>query len=223
MLRSRRSLLFTGVLTLFFAGCGPESGPSPRAEQPQEPKTISIDAAQADRLKRVMEPLIQHMDNPIPRNQVKIAVWDDKQINAANAGGGNFFVTVGLLQRASDDQLRGVLAHEIAHADLGHVARTQVLATGLEAGIALLDQLYPGSSAITPLFGNLALTAYTRSEETEADAHGVEILRRAGQNGKQIMVGTLNWLRQSEGDSGGGFFDTHPATGSRIQAVQALP
>jgi predicted Zn-dependent protease len=53
----------------------------------------------------------------------RVAVIDDPSINAANAGGGEFYVTTGLLQKANDEHLRGVLAHEIAHDDLGHVAR----------------------------------------------------------------------------------------------------
>jgi Zn-dependent protease with chaperone function len=40
------------------------------------------------------------------------------------------------------------MAHEIAHEDLGHVAQMQVLGTGLNIGIYLLEQLFPGSSAI---------------------------------------------------------------------------
>jgi len=146
----------------------------------------------------------------------------DPHINAAN-GGGDFYVTTGLLQRANDNQLRGVLAHETAHADLGHVAKSQALATGLEIGIILLDRLFPSSRALTPIAGRLVANAYSRSEESAADAHGVDILRRAGYDGKTLMVNTLTWLEQTEGDSGGGFFATHPATGDRIQAVRRLP
>jgi Zn-dependent protease with chaperone function len=56
------------------------------------------------------------MNHPLPLNQVRVAILEDPQINAANAGGGEFYITTGLLERASDDQLRGVLAHEVAHA-----------------------------------------------------------------------------------------------------------
>ena len=52
-------------------------------------------------------------------------VIDDPNINAANAGGGEFQVTTGLLQKANDDQLRGVLAHEIDYDNLGHNLRAQ--------------------------------------------------------------------------------------------------
>ncbi len=87
-------------------------------------------------------------------------------------------------------------------------------------GVILLEQLLPGSSAVTPIAGALIANSYSRSEDLEADRHGVEILRRAGYS-KEIMIETLTWLvRSSGGDSGGGFLLTHPATADRIAALR---
>jgi len=224
----RRRLIALG-LGLVLAACTlEEAGSGPSQPQPQQraeaPKTAKLDAAQAQRLQRIMAPLIQKMDKPIPSSEVKITVLDDEHINAANGGGGDFYVTTGLLAKGSDDHIRGVMAHEVAHADLGHVARTQKLATGVELGMILLDQIYPGASSLTPLAGQLIVSAYTRREEHEADAHGVELLKRSGHNGKAIMASTLEWLSKAEGGGGGGgFFSSHPATGDRVEAVQKLP
>jgi Zn-dependent protease with chaperone function len=168
-----------------------------------------------------MVPLIQAMDKPKPLNQVKVGVLDDSSINAANAGGSEFYVTRGLLERASDDQLLGVLAHEVAHDNLGHVAKIQGLGTGVSLGIILLDQLVPGSGAITPIAGELIVRGYSRREEYQADQHGVELLRRTGRS-KDVMVNTLTWLMQTSGSSGGGFLATHPATDDRIQALRQM-
>jgi Zn-dependent protease with chaperone function len=169
-----------------------------------------------------MVPLIQHMNKPLPLNEVKVGILDSADINAANAGGGEFYVTMGLLEKANDDQLRGVLAHEIAHADLGHVAKAQAIGTGLNIGMILLDQILPGSGAVTPYVADLGvMKPFSRKEEYEADAHGVEILKRSGYNGKQVMDTTLKWLLQSSGPSGG-FFTTHPGTEDRIKRVEAL-
>jgi Zn-dependent protease with chaperone function len=171
----------------------------------------------------VMRPLIQHMNHPLPLNQVRVGILEDPQVNAANAGGGEFYITTGLLEGASDDQLRGVLAHEVAHADLGHVAKAQALGTGLNIGMILLDQIIPGSGQITPLVADLGvMRPFSRKEEYEADAHGVEILQRAGYDGKQVMGNTLTWLLQTSGPSGG-FFATHPGSEDRIQRVHNLP
>ena len=182
-----------------------------------------VDATFAARLKTVMVPLLQHMNRRIPLDQVEVGLMDDHHINAANAGGGHFYVTTGLLERANVDQLRAVMAHEIAHADLGHVAKAQRLGIGLTIGMVLLDQVIPGSRALTPIAGQLIQSSYGRKEEYQADAHGVEILQRAGYDGRTLMADTLTWLTQVEGSGSGGFFATHPATGDRIAAVRRLP
>ena len=193
---------------------------SPTASAPAQ-KSAPIDAAQAERIKRAMVPLIGVMDHPRPLNQVKVAVVDDPHINAANAGGGEFYVTTGLLQKANDQELQAVLAHEVAHEDLGHVAKAQALGAGVSIGAVILDQIFPGTGQIAPVAGTLITRSYSRKEEYAADKHGVELLKRIGQP-KEVMIQTLTWLMDTEGASGGGFFATHPATGDRIEALRKL-
>jgi predicted Zn-dependent protease len=187
----------------------PSSGPTPRP----------VDAAQAQRLQRVMTPLIKAMDNPLPLNQVKVGIMDDPHVNAASAGGGEFYITRGLLEKANDQQLAGVIAHELAHDDLRHVAKAQALGTGITIGMILLDQVIPGSGAIASIPGKLLMNRYTQSEEYAADRHGTEILQKAGMS-PTIMADTLTWLMKTEGSSSGGFFSTHPATTDRIEALR---
>ncbi len=208
-----------------FAGA-PSSAPPPEAgRQPsgQPPSGRAADPREAQRLQRLMVPLLRVMDHPRSPSQVRVSIVDDPQINAGSAGSGAFLVTTGLLQRATDDQLQAVLAHETAHDDLGHVAKAQTLGTGLSIATVLLDQLFPGSAQYTPIAGTLLVRAYGRNEEYEADRHGVELLRRANRpNGKEMMINLLAWLQQTSGGSGGGFFSTHPDTGDRIETLRKM-
>jgi predicted Zn-dependent protease len=183
------------------------------------PSTRTVDAGHAHRLQRIMTPLLKAMNRPIPLDQVKVGIVDDPRINAANAGGGEFYVTRGLLEKANDQQLAGVLAHEIAHDDLRHVTKARVVGTGLNIGMIILDQIVPGAGAIAAIPGRLAMNKYTQSEEYAADRHGMEILQKAGLS-PTIMPDTLTWLQRTEGGSSGGFFSTHPATGDRIEALR---
>src|SRR5207245_6026561 len=144
-------------------------------------------------------------DCPLQPNQVKVAIMDDTHINAANAGNGQFLVTTGLLEKANDDRLQAVLAHETAHEDLGHVAKAQALGTGLNIGMVILDQILPGSAALLAIVRPLILNQYSRNEEYAADKHGVELLPRIGKP-KEQMIDALTWLTQVEGNSKGGFF-----------------
>jgi len=209
------------------ASTAPTSGRTSEGTRPAptgKPPTASqktVDPAQVARLKKVMIPLLQAMDKPRPPSQVKVGIMDDPSINAANAGNGEFYVTTGLLEKANDDQLLAIMAHEVAHDDLGHVAKAQALGTGLGIGAVILDQIIPGAGRVAPIAGALIQRKYSRTEEYEADRHGVELLKRVGRN-KDVMINTLTWLMNTAGDGGGGFFSTHPGTGERIEVLRKL-
>ena len=228
MIATAKATVAALLATLFLAAAcaAPVSSPSPSSSGGSSTTTASapksaerIDPAQAERLKRVMVPLIQAADTKRALNQVKVGIVEDDRVNAGSAGGGQYIVTTGLLRKANDQQLAGVLAHEVAHDDLGHVAKQQALQTGLSVGMVILDQVIPGSGALTPVAGTLISRAYGRQEEYQADKHGAEILKRAGY-GPKVMEETLTWLLATEGGSQGGFFSTHPATDDRIGALR---
>lgn len=188
---------------------------SPSAAQRADPRD-------AERLRYVMIPLLRAMDHPCRTDQVRVGITGQNEINAANAGNCEFFVTTGLLRRASDEQLRGVLAHELAHQDLGHVAKAQVVGAGLNIVTAGLEQLFPATGLLAPVAGELIARGYSRSEEYAADRHAVAILRRAGYS-KDTMIEALTWIRRtSGGNGGGGILSTHPALDDRLEALSKL-
>jgi predicted Zn-dependent protease len=220
-------LVPVAIFATLISGCVIADGAAPRSDsrnddRGQPANARQIDSRQAERFYRIMTPLLKNMDRPKSPKDVRIGIIDEADINAANAGGGEFYVTTGLLEKANDEQLRGIMAHEIAHDDLGHVAKAQGLGVGLNLGVILLEQLIPGSSAVTPIAGSLIARGYSRNEEYAADRHGVEILRRAGYS-KDVLINALNWVtRTSGGGGGGGFLSTHPATEDRIAQLEKL-
>ena len=222
MRRVMKTTTHLAMIAAVAAGCAVGTSapaPAPRAEAAPQKAAATIDPGQAERLKRILPPLFHAMNKPIDLKKVKIGIMDDPEINAANAGNGEFYVTTGLLQKANDAQLTAILAHEVAHEDLGHVAKAKTLGVGLNIGMILLDQIVPGSGNLTPIAGALVARAYSRKEEYAADKHGAEILERTGQS-KQLMIDTLTWLLQKSGSDSGGFFATHPATADRIDALK---
>ena len=223
-------IVFLCCVVLPLTGCfgllsEPSRSPTAPPTQPgQGAGGQAVDPVQAERLQRLMLPLLGVMDHPLSLKDVRVSIVSDPQINAGSAGSGNFVVTSGLLQSANDIQLQSVLAHEVAHDDLRHVAKAQSMGTGLRVATVLLDQIFPGSGNFTPIAGNLLIRAYGRNEEYAADIHGVELLRRSNHpGGKEMMIDTLTWLMQSTGGSGGGFFATHPGTSDRIDKLRSMP
>lgn len=219
-----RTVALVACVTL--AGCVLDTAPAPSRRAPAERSASrsydQVNPREADRLRRVMMPLLEAMDHPCRRNDVQVGVTADNEINAGNAGNCQFIVTAGLLRKANDEELRGVMAHEIAHQDLGHVAKAQVLGTGLSVGAAILQGLFPGTGALGPVAGTLIARGYGRREEYEADRHGVDILRRVGYS-KDTMIDALSWIRRISGTNGGGFLSTHPALDDRIAELRRLP
>jgi Zn-dependent protease with chaperone function len=235
-----KRLLAPMIVAIACWGCAMSTGPAERsaggpaapppgrgAPQPVSVETTTngnVNPQYAERLKRILPPLLAVMDHAEKASQIKVGIMNDDSINAANAGNGQFFVTKGLMDKANDEQLQAVLAHETAHEDLGHVAKAQTLGAGLNVAGALLANLFPITGAIAPIAGTLVERAYSRSEEYAADAHGVELLRRLQRpNPAQQMMHTLQWIEeQSGGGGGGGFLATHPGTPDRIERLKKL-
>ena len=218
--RSRCLPVAACLLPALIGGCGSLPVAEPAAVPPAQ-NIRRVAPQEAQRLYGVLTPLLRAMDKPLGPRQVRVGIIDDPSINAANAGDGNFYVTTGLLAKADERNLRGIMAHELAHEDLGHVAQMQALGAGLNLGVYLLEELVPGSSAITPVAGELIARGYSRNEELEADRHAVAILGRAGYP-KQTLIAALSWVaRASGGDDGGGFLSTHPATSERIAELRS--
>lgn len=218
------ALLLAGVTFSACVAVGP--APSRRAPREEYPSpsysSRRVDPQDAERLRRVMVPLLRSMDRPCRLEEVRVGVVNQSEINAGNAGSCQFLVTMGLLQRANDEQLRGVLAHEVAHQDLGHVAKAQAIGAGTNMLAAGLQQLFPAAGVLVPIVGELGMRAYGRNEEYAADRHAVDILRRAGYP-KENLVTALTWIRRVSGNSGGGgFLSTHPALDDRIATIQRL-
>src|SRR5437762_1824003 len=104
-----RQPLAAGLVCIFLllSGCV-EIGTSTRgrpsretADYPSYPTSRRVDSWEADRLRRVTIPLIQAMDHPCRLNEVRVGVVDQNEINAANAGNCQFYVTMGLISTRS--------------------------------------------------------------------------------------------------------------------------
>jgi len=214
-------LIAMSILTFILVQAGPpQGGTHVHGGEPAQAATQKyIDAETAQRFYRITKPLLGAMDHSLGPRQVSIGIVADDAINAANGGGGKFLVTTGLLARATDQQLRGVMAHEIAHEDLGHVTKLRISATGVN--MILLEQLASETSPVTLIEGPLVTLSFSRPEELDADHQSVAILERAGHPGT-VIIETLSWLEKNSARAGG-FVATHSHIGERIKTLKAMP
>lgn len=150
-------------------------------------------------------------------------------LNAFAVPGGYVYVFTGLLMNfEAEEQVAGVLCHELAHVTQRHVAsrleRAQMVTLGsllfAVAGIAAGS----GALAVTGLgAGQSAMLNYSRADETEADQIGLQYLVKAGYPPMGLVEG-FKILRQKsmmKGTSIPAYLSTHPAIGARINGLTA--
>lgn len=147
--------------------------------------------------------------------KVKI-INDSKTLNAFCAPGGYIYVYTGLIKFLdTEDQLAGVLGHEIAHADLRHSTRqlTKIMGVSL-IGEALLGQKQETLKQITT---TLIALSFSREHETESDMASVRFLCGSDYN----AAGSAGFFRKMEGQPNPPeFLSTHPNPVNRIKKIE---
>ena len=152
---------------------------------------------------------------------------DPETINAFAVPGGQIFITMGLLKRLkTEDQLAGVLGHEMGHVVGRHSAQQmakQELMGGLAgaASVAMSDPSSPnGSAYISQYIANLMNLKYGRDDELEADDFGVKYLLQTGRN-PDAMLEVIDILAQAGGsERPAEFQSTHPSPENRVIKIK---
>lgn len=161
----------------------------------------------------------------------------DRRINAFATLGGLVGMNAGLVLTAErEDEVAGVLAHEVAHVTQRHVLRSAEKSQQMQLPtmLAMIGALAAASQSSSrnadeamqaAVVGAQALVAqmqinYTRSNESEADRIGIETLSRAGFDPLGIADFFGRMERASRGNTGGWqapeYLRTHPVTTTRI-------
>jgi beta-barrel assembly-enhancing protease len=167
---------------------------------------------------------------PGPEYPYSFAVVDYREINAFALPGGPVWLHRGVLQAAGNEsQVAGVLAHEVAHIAQRHAAGQLTKATMANWGLGLLGAVLGNSAGASAaqmaagLLTNGVFLKFSRDDERDADRTGLQILRRAGWDGRG-MVELFEVLRREQQRDPGSvdvFFSSHPAPADRISHLQA--
>ena len=146
-------------------------------------------------------------------------VADRPDINAFAAPGGVVVVYSGLIRAAgSAEELAGVLAHEVAHAELRHTLRGVVKSLGLRALVAVVSGDISGS-VFADAATRLTELRFSRDAEREADAEGLRrlVAARIDPTG---MIRFYEKLAAEQRLSPPPILSTHPATGERLESLR---
>lgn len=136
-----------------------------------------------------------------------------------------FYVTDGLA-RLPMPVIEAMIAHEVAHEVLGHVGRRRTLSLALSASFAVVNLLAPGLGLLDFALNPLAIRAFSRSQELEADQKAVEILRAMGharpRRSLAEALSAVGAVAPKEKEGLGGFLSPHPALEERLAALDPL-
>jgi len=151
---------------------------------------------------------------------------DQQTINAFALPGGQVFITEALLGRLeNEDQLAGVLGHEVGHVVARHSAQRlsqMELAQGLTGAVtmATYDPSSPNSGYLANMIANMVTMKYGRDQELQSDDLGVRFMLEAGYNPEELIE-VMKILKQAAGPNRTPEFQsTHPDPENRAEKIR---
>lgn len=145
---------------------------------------------------------------------------NDTTLNAFASPGGYIFFYTGIIKYLDkEDDLMGVLGHEMAHADQRHTVKQ----LQRQYGISILLSVVLGQDASTlsqilaGLAGNVATLKFSRDAETEADLKSVEYLAPLPHR----CDGAATFFKKIGSSGTPVFLSTHPDPVDRVEQIHA--
>lgn len=150
-------------------------------------------------------------------------IHDDKTLNAFVTPGGYIYVYTGLIKYLeTEDELAGVMGHEIAHADRRHSTNNLTKQYGVSIMLSIALGKNPGQlgQILQGMTGKLAGLKFSRATETDADAQSVVYLSKT----RYSCTGTAGFFEKMMAQGGQQppqWLSTHPAHENRVNDIKA--
>ncbi len=153
-------------------------------------------------------------------------IIDTNDINAFSLPGGFVYVNYGILNFVnSDDELAGVLGHEMGHVERRNQITLNAKAQILNIILGVLSMVSPFVWRFGSLIQDLSLEKMSRIDELQADQYGLLLMTRAGYD-PDAMVTFMERLgaQDTEGaDLLNKYFEDHPPTPDRVAHLKGYP
>ena len=159
-----------------------------------------------------------------------IKVYYVVEENAFACANGSIRVLAGLMDKMTDDELLGVIGHEVGHIvnqDSKNAFKKALLTSALRdaAGSANGNVAKLTDSQLGDLGESLAGAQFSQKQEYAADEYGYEFLKRAGKDAKS-MASALRVIQKMQDDAGAGtdkinaLFSSHPDSAKRAERLE---
>jgi predicted Zn-dependent protease len=200
------------------------------AKKVEQTMGIYKDSAMTAYIAKVGQRLLSHLDTVL--FTYRFAIIPDESPNAFSLPGGYIYITTGLIPLIeTEDELAGILGHEIIHSNNRHTIRQMKKAIfpailQLPGNIVGLFSESAGAMINAPLQAPSALlvASYSRKYENEADAQGVLLASKAGYEPAALSVVLARMSKAIEAETGNkeskSYFSDHPYTPDRSKRIE---
>lgn len=158
--------------------------------------------------------------NQIDKERIKVHVIEKEEINAFTLPDGHLIIYTGLiLNSENQEELAGVICHEIAHIQLNHVMKKLVKEIGLSVLISISTG-GTGAEVTKQAAKTLSSSAFDRSLEKDADLKAIDYLVNAKVNPKPFadFLYKLSY-DENEGIPNLTWLETHPDSKERAEYI----
>lgn len=175
-------------------------------------------------LKDIGRKLLATVDDSKEPWKYTFDVIESKEVNAFALPGGPVFFYTGLLNKLStEDEIAGILSHELTHVRREHWAYAYADSQKRALGITALLMIFRANTTVANIasIGNDVLVGlpFSRKHETEADMMGLDMMVKAGYN-PNGMADVFRLLKSLGGSKPPEILSTHPDDGKRIQRIE---
>jgi len=144
---------------------------------------------------------------------------DENTINAFALPGGQIFITYALFSKLNEDQLAGVLGHEIGHV-IGRHSAERIADSNFWRTVSMGASVGADAGGIVSSIGQNTLLKNGREDELESDKLGVLTMIRAGYEPEE-MIRVMEILKEAAGPNRvPEFQSTHPDPENRIEKIR---
>jgi predicted Zn-dependent protease len=159
----------------------------------------------------------------------EVVGFEDSTFNAFALPGNKIGVHSGLFNLvANQDQLAAIIGHEIGHVLAKHSAERASQELAVNSGMSMIQAMAnPQSQMGQMAFGMLGLGAeygvlmpYSRTQESEADIVGIDLMAKAGFDPRQSINLWQNMSQATQGQQTVEFLSTHPSNATRIRDLE---
>lgn len=192
------------------------------ADADAKSKVASNSSAHARRLNKIASSL----GNEIGGIPVNYKVYQTNDINAWAMANGCIRVYAGLMDHMTDNEIAGVLGHEMGHVVLGHTRRAMQVAYAASAGrsAAASSSSAVAASAARSELGGMAQALigaqFSQSQEYDADEFSLDLLLERGVKPEGLASAFDKLSKLNSGSSS--MFDSHPGADKRAERIRKM-